>query len=103
MSPRFQGHFHGSAIDLTGHRIQLSTKGNNAILCRGLKAWILIQSASAFRVELGVGLTMSEQIINLHVELLPEGCYLATSEMIPGLVAQGRTVAEALKIGSSDL
>jgi predicted RNase H-like HicB family nuclease len=32
------------------------------------------------------------------VELLPEGCYLATSEAIPGLVAQGRTVAETLEI-----
>jgi len=50
------------------------------------------------RVELGLGLTMSEQIISLHVELLPEGCYLATSEAIPGLVAQGRTVAETLEI-----
>jgi predicted RNase H-like HicB family nuclease len=45
-----------------------------------------------------LGLTLAEQIINLHVELLPEGCYLATSEAIPGLVAQGRTVAETLDI-----
>jgi hypothetical protein len=49
------------------------------------------------RVELGLGLTITEQIISLHVELLPEGCYLATSEAIPGLVAQGRTVAETLE------
>ena len=41
---------------------------------------------------------MSEQIINLQVELLPEGVYLATSEAIPGLVAQGRTVMETLEI-----
>ena len=41
---------------------------------------------------------MSEQIINLRVELLPEGVYLATSEAIPGLVAQGRTVTETLEI-----
>ena len=41
---------------------------------------------------------MSEQIINLQVELLPEGVYLATSEAIPGLVAQGRTVTETLEI-----
>ena len=45
-----------------------------------------------------LGLTLAEQIINLHVELLPEGCYLATSEAVPGLVAQGRTVAETLDI-----
>jgi len=30
-----------------------------------------------------------EKIINIHVEKLPEGVYLATSEDIPGLVAQG--------------
>ena len=41
---------------------------------------------------------MSEQIINLQVEFLPEGVYLATSEAIPGLVAQGRTVTETLEI-----
>jgi len=39
-----------------------------------------------------------ERIINMHVEKLPEGLYLATSDDIQGLVAQGRTVAEALEI-----
>lgn len=39
-----------------------------------------------------------EQIINIHVEKLPEGVYLATSEDVPGLVAQGRTVVETLEI-----
>ena len=39
-----------------------------------------------------------EQIVNLHIEKLPEGVYLATSEDIPGLVAQGRTVTETLEI-----
>jgi predicted RNase H-like HicB family nuclease len=39
-----------------------------------------------------------EQIINLHVEKLPEGYYLATSDEVPGLVAQGRTVTETLEI-----
>jgi predicted RNase H-like HicB family nuclease len=29
---------------------------------------------------------------------LPEGVFLATTEELPGLVAQGRTVAEALEI-----
>ena len=36
--------------------------------------------------------------IRIHVEALPEGVFLATSEDLPGLVAQGRTVAEALEI-----
>ncbi|MEA3412952.1 MAG: type II toxin-antitoxin system HicB family antitoxin [Pseudomonadota bacterium] len=39
-----------------------------------------------------------EQIANLHIEKLPKGVYLATSEDIPGLVAQGRTITETLEI-----
>lgn len=39
-----------------------------------------------------------EQIVNLHIEKLPEGLYLATSEDVPGLVVQGRTVTETLEI-----
>lgn len=35
-----------------------------------------------------------EQTINVHIEKLPEGVYLATSDEVPGLVAQGRTVTE---------
>jgi predicted RNase H-like HicB family nuclease len=44
------------------------------------------------------GERLMEQIINLHIEKLPEGVYLATSTEVPGLVAQGRTVAETLEI-----
>ena len=39
-----------------------------------------------------------ERYINLHIEKLPEGYYLATSENIQGLVAQGRTITETLEI-----
>ena len=39
-----------------------------------------------------------EKIVNLHIEKLPEGVYLATCDDIPGLVAQGRTVAETIEI-----
>lgn len=39
-----------------------------------------------------------EQIINIHIEKLPEGVYLATSDDVPGLVAQGRTVTETMEI-----
>lgn len=39
-----------------------------------------------------------EKIINLHIEKLPEGVYLATSDDLQGLVAQGRTATEALEI-----
>jgi len=39
-----------------------------------------------------------EKIINIHIEKLPEGVYLATSDDLQGLVAQGRTATEALEI-----
>jgi predicted RNase H-like HicB family nuclease len=39
-----------------------------------------------------------EHIVNLHIEKLPEGVYLATSDDVPGLVAQGRTITETLEI-----
>ncbi len=39
-----------------------------------------------------------ELAIRIQVEELPEGVYLATSDELPGLVAQGRTVAETLDI-----
>lgn len=39
-----------------------------------------------------------ERTIVLHIERLPEGVYLATSDSIQGLVAQGRTIAETLEI-----
>ena len=39
-----------------------------------------------------------EKVIELHIEKLPEGFYLATSESIQGLIAQGRTIAETLEI-----
>ena len=39
-----------------------------------------------------------ERIANLHIEKLPEGLYLATSDDVRGLVAQGRTISETLEI-----
>ncbi len=39
-----------------------------------------------------------EHIVNLHIEKLPEGVYLATSDDVQGLVAQGRTIAETIEI-----
>ncbi len=39
-----------------------------------------------------------ETIINIHIERLPEGYYLATSDDIQGLIAQGRTITETLEI-----
>ena len=45
-----------------------------------------------------MGKISEEYSIRLTVEALPEGQFLATSTDLPGLVAQGRTVAETLDI-----
>ena len=37
-------------------------------------------------------------VIELHIEKLPEGAYLATSDELQGLVAQGRTIQETIEI-----
>ncbi len=41
---------------------------------------------------------MKEVLLSVRVEALPEGGFLATSEELPGLIAQGRTIAETLEI-----
>lgn len=39
-----------------------------------------------------------ERVVNLHIEKLPEGVYLATSDDVQGLIAQGRTIQETIEI-----
>lgn len=39
-----------------------------------------------------------ERMIQLHIEHLPEGVYLATSDDVQGLVAQGNTLQSTLEI-----
>jgi predicted RNase H-like HicB family nuclease len=39
-----------------------------------------------------------ERLINVHIEKLPEGYYLATSEALPGLIAQAPSLTETLEI-----
>lgn len=34
----------------------------------------------------------------MHIEKLPEGVYLATSDEVQGLIAQGRTLQETIEI-----
>lgn len=41
---------------------------------------------------------MDEFYLPVQIEPLQEGGYLATSDDLPGLVAQGRTVAETMEI-----
>lgn len=39
-----------------------------------------------------------EKLLQLQIEKLPEGVYLATSDALPSLVAQGETLTETLEI-----
>ncbi|MFH1230770.1 MAG: type II toxin-antitoxin system HicB family antitoxin [Planctomycetota bacterium] len=41
---------------------------------------------------------MSEYLIPISIEPLEKGGYLATSSVLQGLIAQGRTIAETLEI-----
>ena len=36
--------------------------------------------------------------MKLHIQKLPEGLYLATSDDLPGLLAQGGTISKTLEI-----
>ena len=37
-------------------------------------------------------------MVSIKIEKLDEGAYLATSDALPGLVAEGRTIAETMEI-----
>ena len=39
-----------------------------------------------------------ERIVNLQIEKLPEGVYLATSDNVQGLVVQGNSIMETIEI-----
>lgn len=39
-----------------------------------------------------------ERVIQLHIEKLPEGVYLATSDDVQGSVVQGQTIQETLEV-----
>ena len=41
---------------------------------------------------------MPEYMISIKIEKLEEGGYLATSDSLQGLIAQGRTIAETMDI-----
>ncbi len=41
---------------------------------------------------------MSEAMINIKIEKLDEGGYLATCDTLQGLIAQGRTISETIEI-----
>ena len=56
------------------------------------------QNSSPPKGQMVRGFIAMEKMIKIHLERLPEGFYLATSDDIQGLVAQGRTAAETIEI-----
>ena len=42
--------------------------------------------------------SIMERILTLHIQKLPEGVYLATSDDVEGLVAPGRTTQGTIEI-----
>ena len=44
------------------------------------------------------GDTVSECLISIKIEKLDEGGYLATSDTLQGLIAQGRSITETMEI-----
>ena len=57
----------------------------------------MLQSVIGLEVIM-VDIVERERVVRPHISLLPEGVYLATSEDVQGLLAQGRTVAETVEI-----
>ena len=55
-------------------------------------------SSRIYPMPYGTIVLKMELAISIQIEELTEGIYLATSDELPGLVAQGRTVSEALDI-----
>lgn len=43
-------------------------------------------------------MALTEYLVSIKIEKLEEGVYLATSDNLQGLVAQGRTIAETMEI-----
>nr|WP_319540640.1 type II toxin-antitoxin system HicB family antitoxin [uncultured Methanospirillum sp.] len=41
---------------------------------------------------------MTEDMVSLNIRKLDEGTYLATSEAIPSLIAEGRSIVETIEI-----
>ena len=61
-------------------------------------ARFLAEHSKAIMNSIGGVPNVAETLIDLEIESLLEGGYLATSADLPGLVAQGRTIAECIEI-----
>jgi len=77
--------------------------GHQAVaVADAMSVYLYIPHPSCAKQQVNGGLNRSgvfmEHMIQLHIERLPEGVYLATSDEIQGLVAQGRTLQETVEI-----
>src|SRR5712671_4335717 len=72
-------------------------KFEHEAICAGRcrPGWAIRSHPQVFRL---LGVITVEHVIQLHIERLPEGGYLATSDAVQGLVAQGRTIQETIEI-----
>jgi predicted RNase H-like HicB family nuclease len=82
----------GLLAPLAGSRVMRVSGGcGGAVGCVSRDLSALVGSVLYNRVDM-------EFAISIQIEELPEGVLVATSDELSGLVAQGRTVAEALDI-----
>jgi len=53
---------------------------------------------NGYKPEIHINIEMDEYLLDIKIERLEEGGYLATSDTVQGLIAQGRTIAETMEI-----
>ena len=96
----------GATIVMAGMRMRQGSRGSGRELLRGGAGDSGEDDLRRLRAgisspEQGIdtrGASGLEHIVRLHIEKLPEGMYLATSDDVQGLIAQGRTIQETLEI-----
>src|ERR1700684_2666906 len=88
---------HDTTRERIGWRVTPSGRSRGRWSRRGCAHSRLVSFRRNARLTLVQSVRM-ELAIRVQVEELPEGLFLATSDELEGLVAQGRTVAETLEI-----
>ena len=68
------------------------------VLKRSVGYYYRLSSAPGSMPNMWVDLDLPEYPVSLRIEKLDEGVYLATSDSLQGLVAQGRTIEETVEI-----
>lgn len=88
-----------ASVDRTGRSFGwLRVSNNHEVLSTWGRAIRYDGRTTEQRLDLSTDEVHMERIVNLHIEKLPEGVYIATSDVIQGLVVQGRTIQETIEI-----